>query len=88
MRLRRGKTPRNVADAEAIVVTHNSLFAHSSRRHLYSEGILPPRTIGPVLTVGQMTTVRDALVQDMTRSQISEAQRRAQNWLEDHGSVE
>jgi hypothetical protein len=57
MRLRRGKTTRNVASAQAIMVTHNPLFAHRSRRHLIQEGILSPRAIGPVLTVGQMTTV-------------------------------
>jgi hypothetical protein len=57
MRLRAGSSTRDVGKSRYIFVTHNASFAGVSKRFCRRQGIIPDRTIPPVITLGQMTTL-------------------------------
>lgn len=57
VRIRDGLKPRDVSKSRAIFVTHNSFLASRSSRFLRDTFGYSARTIGAVMTVGQMTTL-------------------------------
>lgn len=57
VRLRQGAWFNDLARCKAVFVTHNGLIAGKAKRYLADAKMQPPRSIGAILTVGQMTTV-------------------------------
>lgn len=57
VRLRGGKQNRDISKSRHIFVTHNSALARKAKRFLVESGDLAERSVSPVLTVGQMSTV-------------------------------
>lgn len=57
VRLRRGKTSRDVSECGCIFVTSNRYLAAVARKFLIDGRMIGRRDVGPMLTVGQMTTV-------------------------------
>lgn len=57
MRLRAGKQDRDISKSRYVFITHNPALAGKARRFLIESGDLSERSVSPILTVGQMSTV-------------------------------
>lgn len=57
MRLRAGKTTRDISKALYLFITHNARLAWLSREFLIEERYVTGRSIWPIMTVGQMSTI-------------------------------
>ncbi|GJL95343.1 MAG: hypothetical protein DHS20C05_17480 [Hyphococcus sp.] len=57
VRLRGGTRTNDVSKCKSLFVTHNSTLVNLARDFLLTEGQLNTRSIGPMFTVGQITTI-------------------------------